>query len=127
MGENLLFLILSKIKIIILLLNSSVLREAYNIYVTNFYPPFEEDVTTGNAFLKNNGDGSFSNIALDNDTRFDSIGWGAVFLDADNDTDMDLYVSSSIVANDPDGRLPSAFYEYIDEENYVFQIMQALP
>lgn len=89
-----------------------------DIYVTNFYPPFEEDVTTGNAFLRNNGDGTFSNIALENGTRFDSIGWGGVFLDADNDTDIDLYVSGSIQADDPDGRLPSAFYEQTANEEY---------
>ncbi|WP_299217729.1 FG-GAP-like repeat-containing protein [uncultured Dokdonia sp.] len=79
-----------------------------DIYVTNFYPPFEEDVTVGNAYLINNGDGTFSNIALDNGTRFDSIGWGAVCLDVINNTHKDLYVSASV--NGVDGRLSSALY-----------------
>ncbi len=80
-----------------------------DIYVTNFYPPFEENATVGNAFLINNKNGTFSNIALENGTRFDSIGWGAAFFDADNDTDTDLYVSGSL-----DGmgeRISAAFYE----------------
>ena len=82
-----------------------------DIYVTNFYPPFEEDATIGNAFLHNNGDGTFTNIALENGTRFDSIGWGAVFIDADNDTDRDLYVSGNLDDTDPEGRISAAFYE----------------
>jgi len=90
-----------------------------DIYVTNFYPPFEDDVTTGNAFLHNNGDGTFTNIALDNGTRFDSIGWGAVFLDADNDTDRDLYVSGSLDDTDPDGRSSAAFYEQTINNDFV--------
>ncbi len=89
-----------------------------DIYVTNFYPSFEEDATTGNAFLQNNGDGTFSNIALDNGTQFDSIGWGAVFLDADNDTDKDLYVSGSLDDTDIEGRMSAAFYEQNENEEY---------
>lgn len=79
-----------------------------DIYVTNFYPPFEEDVTVGNAYLLNNGDGTFTNIALENGTRFDSIGWGTVCIDALNNTYKDLYVSGSV--DGEDGRLSSALY-----------------
>ncbi|WP_299766752.1 FG-GAP-like repeat-containing protein [uncultured Dokdonia sp.] len=79
-----------------------------DIYITNFYPPFEEDVTVGNAYLLNNGDGTFTNIALENGTRFDSIGWGAVCIDALNNTYKDVYVSGSV--NGADGRLSSALY-----------------
>ncbi|WP_299680650.1 FG-GAP-like repeat-containing protein [uncultured Dokdonia sp.] len=80
-----------------------------DIYVTNFYPPDLEDGVVGNAFLRNNGDGTFTNVAEENGTRFDSIGWGAVFLDADNDTDHDLYVSGNI--SDQSEFLEAAFYE----------------
>lgn len=87
-----------------------------DIYVTNFYPPFEEDVTVGNAYLINNGDGTFTNIALENGTRFDSIGWGAVSLDALNNTHKDLYVSGSL--NGGDDRFSSALYINDGTQNY---------
>ncbi len=80
-----------------------------DIYVTNFYPPEDDDGVVGNAFLRNNGDGTFTNVAEENGTRFDSVGWGAVFLDADNDTDHDLYVSGNI--SDQSNLLEAAFYE----------------
>ena len=87
-----------------------------DIYVTNFYPPFEENVTVGNAYLLNNGDGTFSNIALENGTRFDSIGWGALSLDVLNNTHKDLYVSASV--NGSDDRLSSALYINDGTQNY---------
>lgn len=72
-----------------------------DIYVTNSSP--------GNVFLKNNGDGTFTDIAETSGTKFYSIGWGAVFLDADNDKDLDLYVSSEYDGSVPN-YLSSAFY-----------------
>lgn len=82
-----------------------------DIYVTNFFPPEPEpeNGVVGNAFLRNNGDGTFTNVAQENGTRFDSVGWGAVFLDADNDTHHDLYVSGNI--SDQSDFLEAAFYE----------------
>ena len=46
----------------------------------------------GNAFLRNNGDGTFDDIAVDLGIAVNRIGWGCVFLDYDNDADDDLYV-----------------------------------
>jgi len=73
----------------------------FDIYVTNGTP--------GNYFLRNNGDGTFTNIAFATGTMFESVGWGSVFLDAENDSNLDLYVSGSF-----DGSLPNflsaAFY-----------------
>lgn len=71
-----------------------------DIYVTNTHD--------GNVFLKNNGNGTFSDIAAANGTLMETIAWGSVFLDADNDMDCDLYVSGMLTSTSP---LPSAFYE----------------
>lgn len=73
----------------------------FDIYITN--------TSEGNVFLKNNGDGTFSDLATINGTLFESIGWGSVFLDAENDTDLDLYVSGSLNGNG--NFLSAAFYE----------------
>lgn len=83
----------------------------FDIYVSNS--------PGGNYHLRNNGDGTFTNVASTVGTAFFSVGWGAVFLDADNDTDVDLYVSSSEVGAVA-GRLPSAFYE--NQGNNTFTI-----
>lgn len=80
----------------------------WDIYVTNTH--------NGNAFFKNNGDGTFSDVAPDNGTAMYSIGWGAVYLDADNDADIDLYVSGML--DGTNGDLPSAFYENDGSGNY---------
>ncbi len=72
-----------------------------DIYVTN--------TTQGNYHLRNNADGTFTNVADSIGTIFNSIGWGAVYLDAENDSDLDLYVSGMLSGNDT--RLHSAFYE----------------
>lgn len=87
----------------------------FDIYVTN--------TTGGNQLLKNNGDGTFTNVALANGTAFYSIGWGSVFLDADNDTDLDLYVSSSMDGTVPE-RLTSAFYE--NDGNNIYTIPESV-
>lgn len=88
-----------------------------DIYVTNDDQVIP-NTTTGNALLKNNGDGTFTNVAVSSGTTFNSVGWGAVFLDADNDLDHDLYVSGS--NTDPNGPLTAAFYE--NSGNGVFSI-----
>ncbi len=53
-----------------------------DIYITNtnyVYPNGE----TGNVLLKNNGNGTFANVSEETETTFDSVAWGAVFLDAE--------------------------------------------
>ena len=87
-----------------------------DIYITNtdyIYENVNHEI--GNVFLVNNGNGTFSNIAVNNGTDFNSIAWGAVFLDADNDMDLDLYVSGML---DGSLSLPSAFYENDGSNNY---------
>lgn len=81
-----------------------------DIYITN--------TVEGNHLLKNNGDGTFDDIGIPSGLSFNSIGWGANFFDADNDTDLDLYISSMI--DDPDSTLlTAAFYECQNDQTYL--------
>lgn len=74
----------------------------FDIYVSN--------TPSGNVFLMNNGNETFTNIAASNGTTFNSIAWGAVFFDAENDMDLDLYVSGQLTGSNPNLR-SAAFYE----------------
>ena len=74
-----------------------------DIYVTN----------AGNtALLVNNGDETFTDMAVLTGCEHGGFTWGAVFLDADLDTDLDLYVSSSLF-NQPSA-ITSVFYEKLN-------------
>ena len=81
----------------------------FDIYITNIYPAVFSSSVIGNAFMLNNRDGTFSNVAFQNGSRFDSFGWGAVFLDSEFDGDLDLYVTSHLDGSD--GRIPAAYYQ----------------
>ncbi len=74
----------------------------FDLYITN--------APDGNVFFRNNGNGTFTDIASQTGTSFYSVGWGAVFFDADNDTDLDLYVSSSETGSTL-AYISSAFYK----------------
>jgi hypothetical protein len=80
-----------------------------DIYVSNDVP--------GNVLLRNNGDGTFTDIAPSSQTTANTVAWGAVFLDADNDSDLDLYVSAEHNGSIP-GYLSSAFYENNNDETF---------
>jgi hypothetical protein len=45
-----------------------------------------------NVLLRNNGDGTFDNVATALGVHVAQFGWGCAFLDFDNDMDLDLYV-----------------------------------
>ena len=79
-----------------------------DIYITNG--------TEGNVFFRNNGDGTFTDVAASTGTLFNSIGWGAIFFDAENDADLDLYVSGEYIPNPI--YLPSAFYQNNGQGSY---------
>ena len=83
----------------------------FDLYVTN--------TPGGNVLFRNQGNGTFFNATSQSGTSFDSVGWGAVFLDADNNTTLDLYVSGQL-----DGSVPflksAAFYQNLG--NQTFQI-----
>ncbi|GAB4289615.1 MAG: VCBS repeat-containing protein [Ignavibacteriaceae bacterium] len=49
----------------------------------------------GNGMLKNNGDGTFTEVASSLGLSINKICWGANFVDYDNDSDLDLFVSVS--------------------------------
>jgi len=57
----------------------------YDVYITN-------EQITGNYFFQNDGSLNFTNIAAEQDVQVFSSCWGAVWIDADNDTWSDLYV-----------------------------------
>ena len=82
-----------------------------DIYITND--------PSNNILFVNNGDGTFTDMAQSYQVTFNSSSWGAVFLDADNDKDLDLYVSG-----EGNGTvspfLSSAFYENINSS--LFQL-----
>ncbi|MCI0449882.1 MAG: FG-GAP-like repeat-containing protein [Chlorobi bacterium] len=59
----------------------------FDIYISNG----EE----GNAFLKNNGNGTFSDVAGQLNMSVNRICWGNNFFDYDNDGDIDLYIAVS--------------------------------
>ena len=80
-----------------------------DIYITNNVP--------GNVLLRNNGNETFTDIAQSSNTLFNSVGWGAVFLDADNDKDLDLYVSGEHDGSLA-GYLSSALYESNNNETF---------
>ncbi|MEM6376803.1 MAG: FG-GAP-like repeat-containing protein, partial [Bacteroidota bacterium] len=73
----------------------------FDLYITNS--------PTGNVFFRNNGDTTFTDIAASTGTTFNSVGWGAVFFDAENDTDLDLYVSASETGSSA-SYISAAFY-----------------
>ena len=82
-----------------------------DIYVTND--------PNNNVLLINNGDGTFTDMAQSYQVTFNSTSWSAVFLDADNDTDLDLYVSGEGNGT-ASPFLSSAFYENINSS--LFQL-----
>ncbi|MCA0133080.1 FG-GAP-like repeat-containing protein [Winogradskyella alexanderae] len=76
-----------------------------DIYITND--------PTNNVLYVNNGDGTFTDMAQSYHVTFNSSSWGAVFLDADNDTDLDLYVSGE--GNGTESPfMSSGFYENVN-------------
>ena len=57
-----------------------------DIYTTN--------TPLGNVLLKNNGDETFTDVSEQLNVTVNKTCWGANFFDFDNDTDLDLFVSS---------------------------------
>lgn len=75
-----------------------------DIYVTNNVP--------GNVLLKNNGNGTYTDITASAGVGFYRVGWGTNFIDVENDGDLDMYVSAMSISE------PNALY--INNGNNVF-------
>ncbi len=81
----------------------------FDIYVTN-------TPGMGNLFLKNNGNGTFTDIAPSSNTQVNSFCWGSSFLDAKNNGLLDIYVSTQYTDNTSLANY--AFYENFDNQNF---------
>lgn len=81
----------------------------FDIYLTNN--------PNGNVLYKNNGDETFTDVALSSGTLFNSVSWGASFFDADNDMDSDLYVCGMFDASETT-YLKAAFYNNNGDETF---------
>ena len=66
-----------------------------DIYVTNITEPFLNEC---NMLWRNNGNFTFSDVALTTNTCDTDWGWGAKFLDYDNDGKLDLYVATGFIS-----------------------------
>jgi len=88
----------------------------FDIFITN--TPNNGAATIGSSILlRNNGDETFTNVSASSGTQLNSWSWGASFFDAENDMDLDLYVSCSY---DGSQGYPSyAFYENNGNETFV--------
>lgn len=85
----------------------------------------------GNGLLRNNGDGSFTDVAEELGVLVEKGCWGVNFFDYDNDSDLDLYVAASIgqspgspdkrnilFENRGDGTFVEASAVGLDNDNY---------
>jgi len=61
-----------------------------SIYLEKGEQPNPSTGTTGNRLYRNEGDGTFTDATDESGVRDGSWGWGASFLDHDNDADLDL-------------------------------------
>jgi hypothetical protein len=62
-----------------------------DVYLTN--------TAQGNTLLRNNGDETFTNTAFTAGLTMNMFTWGALFLDADNDQDLDIHVNATSSSN----------------------------
>ena len=65
----------------------------FDLFATNLGTSvqFEEQDTDLHALYRNNGDGTFTDVAQEAGVKRWEFGWGTVFMDFDNDGDSDLY------------------------------------
>lgn len=66
-----------------------------DVYVTNITEPFLNEC---NMLWRNNGDFTFSDVSQVTNTCDTDWGWGAKFIDFDNDGRLDLYVATGFIS-----------------------------
>ena len=66
-----------------------------DIYVTNMTEPYLEEC---NMLWRNKGDMTFTDVSQETHSCDTGWGWGAKFLDVDNDGDLDLYVANGFLS-----------------------------
>ena len=86
-----------------------------DIYITNT-PSNVETPTLGSILLRNVNGVSFDDVSSETGTQLDGWCWGANFLDAENDADLDLYVSCIYVL-DPH---PASYGFYENQSNNTY-------
>jgi hypothetical protein len=77
-----------------------------DIYVTNITDDYMRE---GNFLWHNNGNLTFTDVARENGVHDTGWGWGAKFLDYDNDGWLDLYVVNGWVSAGKDSYVPDIF------------------
>jgi enediyne biosynthesis protein E4 len=70
-----------------------------DLYVSNIWT--KEYVQEGNSLYRNNGDGTFTDVAFEADVYDGGWAWGARFWDLDNDGDLDIMVANGYISGDP--------------------------
>ncbi|HKI02077.1 MAG TPA: CRTAC1 family protein, partial [Thermoanaerobaculia bacterium] len=77
-----------------------------DVFVTNIT---DEYMREGNFLWRNNGDGTFSDVARETGVHDTGWGWGGKFFDYDNDGWLDLYVVNGWVSAGPESYVPDVF------------------
>ncbi|HYX23050.1 MAG TPA: CRTAC1 family protein, partial [Thermoanaerobaculia bacterium] len=77
-----------------------------DVFVTNITDDYMRE---GNFLWRNNGDGTFSDVARETGVYDTGWGWGGKFLDYDNDGWLDLYVVNGWVSAGPESYVPDVF------------------
>ena len=85
-----------------------------DLYITND-DNTDPSATQGNVLLHNNGNGTFTNVAPSKGLTVDSVCWGAVFLDANLDTDLDIL---TVASRDGVFTPSSAYFESTGNGNF---------
>jgi hypothetical protein len=69
-----------------------------DVYVTNMTEPYLHEC---NMLWRNNGDETFSDVAMETHSCDTQWGWGAKFLDVNNDGRLDIYAANGFISAGP--------------------------